>query len=187
MVKLPGHESSVEANVVGHEADKDLAVLKVDPSAISATLQPVALTASASLKVGQSVLAIGAPFGLDRTLTSGIVSALGRDVDGAGGRPIRDCIQTDAAINPGNSGGPLLDSRGRVVGVNTMIYAPAGLGGNIGIGFAVPSDTVRRVVNQIITHGPNSRPSLGVSVLPDQMRRQYARQMQRELKGSMIA
>merc|ERR1711998_122010 len=112
---------------------------------------PVELGTSQELRVGQSVLAIGNPFGLDFTLTSGIVSALGRDIEGAGGRPIRDCIQTDASINPGSSGGPLLDSRGRLVGVNTMIYAPAGLGGNVGVGFAVPSDTVSRVVNQIIT------------------------------------
>merc|ERR1712023_279910 len=159
MVKLPGHESSVEANVVGHEADKDLAVLKIDPATLSVPLQPVATTASTDLKVGQSVLAIGAPFGLDWTLTSGIVSALGRDIDGAGGRPIRDCIQTDAAINPGNSGGPLLDSRGRLVGVNTMIYAPNGGVGNVGIGFAIPVDTVKRVVDQILTYGNNARPS----------------------------
>jgi len=110
--------------------------------------------------------------GLDRTLTSGIVSAIGRDIDGAGGRPIRDCIQTDAAINPGNSGGPLLDSQGRLLGVNTMIYAPNGMGGNVGIGFAVPSDTVARHVTQILTHGQNARPSLGLSVLPDQLRHQ---------------
>jgi len=186
-VKLQGYESTLDASLVGFEADKDLAVLKVDPSELPAPVQPVQLAASADLKVGQSVLAIGAPFGLSQTLTQGIVSALGRDVDGAGGRPIRDCIQTDAAINPGNSGGPLLDSRGRVVGVNTMIYAPAGLGGNIGIGFAVPSDTVRRVVNQIITHGPNSRPSLGVSVLSDQQRKLYARVLKRELDGAMVA
>lgn len=187
MIKLPGLDTSVEASVVGHEADKDLAVLKVDPTKLPAPLTPVEVASSSELKVGQSVLAIGAPFGLDWTLTSGIVSALGRDIDGAGGRPIRDCIQTDAAINPGNSGGPLLDSQGRLIGVNTMIYAPAGLGGNVGIGFAVPSDTVSRIVTQLITHGSHARPSLGVSVLPDQMRHHYARQMQRELKGAIIA
>jgi len=187
MVKLQGQEAAVEATVVGHEADKDLAVLKVDPAALSVPLRPVELAASSNLKVGQSVLAIGAPFGLDWTLTSGIVSALGRDIDGAGGRPIRDCVQTDAAINPGNSGGPLLDSRGKLVGVNTMIYAPGGLGANVGIGFAVPSDTVRRFVNQIITHGPNARPSLGVAVLPDQIRSQYSRHLRRDLDGAIIA
>jgi len=187
MVKLPGLEASVDATVVGHEADKDLAVLKIDPSALPTALKPISLASSAELKVGQSVLAIGAPFGLDWTLTSGIVSALGRDIDGAGGRPIRDCIQTDAAINPGNSGGPLLDSQGRLVGVNTMIYAPSGLGGNVGIGFAVPSDTVRRFVTRIITHGMNSRPSLGVSVLPDQIREEYSRHLKRTLEGALVA
>lgn len=186
-VKLHGHEDSVDASVVGYEADKDLAVLRVDPKSLSAPLQPVQLASSADLKVGQTVLALGAPFGLDRTLTQGIVSALGRDIAGAGGRPIRDCVQTDAAINPGNSGGPLLDSSGRVIGVNTMIFAPNGIGGNIGIGFAVPSDTVSRVVSQIIAHGPNARPSLGVSVLPDQLRKQYAHLLHRELEGALVA
>jgi len=186
MVKLQGQEDSVEATVVGMEADKDIAVLKVEPADLPA-LKPITLTPSASLKVGQSVLAIGAPFGLNSTLTQGIISALGRDIDGAGGRPIRDCIQTDASINPGSSGGPLLDSRGRLVGVNTMIYAPAGLGGNVGVGFAVPSDTVRRVVTQIITHGNNARPSLGVSILPDSIRQAYSRHLERKLEGALIA
>jgi len=181
-----GHESKVEAAVVGYEADKDIAVLKIDPSSLPAPFQPVPLASSACLKVGQGVLAIGAPFGLDRTLTSGIVSALGRDIDGAGGRPIRDCIQTDASINPGSSGGPLLDSSGRLVGVNTMIVAPGGLGGNVGVGFAVPSDTVSRVVSQIIEHGQDARPSLGVSILPDQLRSQYARHAQRKLEGALV-
>merc|ERR1711862_73106 len=96
----------------------------------------------------------GNPFGLDDTSTTGIVSALGRDVDGIGGRPIHGCVQTDAAINPGNSGGPLLDSRGRLIGVNTAIFSPNGQsGGNVGIGFAIPVDTVHRVVNQLIQYG----------------------------------
>merc|ERR1712005_104617 len=126
------------------EADKDLAVLKIDPAACPVPLRPVAVAKSADLRVGQSVLAIGNPFGLDNTLTTGIVSALGRDINGAGGRPIKDCVQMDAAINPGNSGGPLLDSRGRLIGMNTMIYAPNGIGANVGIGFAIPVDTVAR-------------------------------------------
>jgi len=187
MVKLRGQEDAVEAQVIGTEADKDLAVLKIDPLSLQSPLQPVKLTSSAELQVGQSVLAIGAPFGLDWTLTSGIVSALGRDIGGAGGRPIRDCVQTDASINPGNSGGPLLDSRGRLVGVNTMIIS-APFGGSVGVGFAVPSDTVERIVQQIITHGPNARPSLGLNVLPDQMRQEYARFVQQEeLAGAMVA
>jgi len=185
-VSLPGCAEPVEAKVVGYEADKDLAVLKVDPAAL--TLTPLEIGSSADLKVGQSVLAVGNPFGLDFTLTTGIVSALGRDITGAGGRPIKDCVQTDAAINPGNSGGPLLDSRGRLIGVNTMIYAPGGMGGNVGIGFAIPVDTVARVVNQIITYGQDARPSIGVSVLPDQIRQLYSRQLRgRKLEGALVA
>jgi len=182
-----GRGEELEATVVGYEADKDIAVLKVDPSALGSALTPLEAASSSELKVGQSVLAIGNPFGLDWTLTQGIVSALGRDIDGAGGRPIRDCIQTDAAINPGNSGGPLLDSAGRLIGVNTMIFSPGGLGANVGIGFAVPVDTVKRVVRQIIERGPNARPSLGVSVLPDQIRTQYAKNLKRKLEGAIIA
>jgi len=185
-VKLQGCEEQLEATVVGAEPDKDLAVLKVDPNKVR-HLRPLEVATSSELKVGQNVLAIGNPFGLDWTLTEGIVSALGRDIQGAGGRPIKDCVQTDAAINPGNSGGPLLDSRGRMIGVNTMIYAPGGIGANVGIGFAVPADTVRRVVKQIIAHGSNARPSLGVSVLPDTTREQYAASLGRPLEGAMVA
>jgi len=186
LVKLPGCDEQLEAAVVGTEPDKDLAVLKVDPTKV-AHLRPIEVGTSHDLRVGQNVLAIGNPFGLDWTLTTGIVSALGRDIEGAGGRPIKDCVQTDAAINPGNSGGPLLDGRGRLIGVNTMIYAPGGIGANVGIGFAVPADTVRRVVNQIITYGANARPSLGVSVLPDAVRKQYAQSLRRELDGAIVA
>jgi len=127
-----------------------------DPALLPLT--PIEVGTSSDLRVGQSVLAIGNPFGLDFTLTTGIVSAIGRDVDGAGGRPIKDCIQTDAAINPGNSGGPLLDSHGRLIGMNTMIYSPNGIGGNVGIGFAIPVDTVARHATKSSstdrTHGP---------------------------------
>merc|ERR1711968_147973 len=153
MVKLAGMDEQVEALVVGYEADKDLAVLKVDPDKVM--LRPLDIAHSSNARVGQDVLAIGNPFGLDFTLTKGIVSALGRDIQGAGGRPIKDCLQTDAAINPGNSGGPLLDSQGRLLGVNTMIYSS--VGANVGVGFAIPSDTVRRVVTQIISFGQNAR------------------------------
>lgn len=184
-VKLAGTDEHVEANVVGWEADKDLCVLKIDPAVLPLT--PIEIGTSSDLRVGQSVLAIGNPFGLDFTLTTGIVSALGRDVDGAGGRPIKDCIQTDAAINPGNSGGPLLDSHGRLIGMNTMIYAPNGIGANVGIGFAIPVDTVTRYADQIIKYGQNARPSLGVSVLPDQIRKQYAQNLRRPLDGAIIA
>jgi len=181
-VSLQGSAETVEATVVGFEADKDLAVLKIDPDALPLT--PLDVATSSELRVGQSVLAIGNPFGLDYTLTQGIVSALGRDVNGYGGRPIKDCIQTDASINPGNSGGPLLDSSGRLIGVNTMIYSQTG--GNVGIGFAIPSDTVRRVVNQIIKYGPNSRPSLGASLVDDKTRRQLAQNLRRELNGALL-
>merc|ERR1712224_1035158 len=102
---------------------------------VSVTLKPLQIGSSSSLRVGQNVLAIGNPFGLASTLTSGIVSALGREIQGFGGRPIKDCLQTDAAINPGNSGGPLLDSQGRLLGVNTMIYSS--VGANVGVGFAI--------------------------------------------------
>jgi len=180
-------DEQVEAEVIGYEADKDIAVLRVIDPDNKLTLTPLEKGSSAALKVGQNVLAIGNPFGLDSTLTTGIVSALGRDITGAGGRPIKDCVQTDAAINPGNSGGPLLDSRGRLIGVNTMIFAPGGLGANVGIGFAIPVDTVTRVVNQILTFGPNSKPTLGISVLPDSDRRQLSRMMRRPLEGAMVA
>lgn len=184
-VKLAGTNEQVVAKVVGWEVDKDLCVLKIDPNAMPLT--PIEVGTSSDLRVGQSVLAIGNPFGLDFTLTTGIVSALGRDIDGAGGRPIKDCIQTDAAINPGNSGGPLLDSHGRLIGMNTMIYAPNGIGANVGIGFAIPVDTVARYASQIIKYGQNARPSLGVSVMPDQIRKQYAHNLKRPLNGALIA
>merc|ERR1711976_1011889 len=119
---------------------------------------PIDVGTSNDLQVGQSVMAIGNPFGLDDTLTTGVVSALGRDVDGIGGRPIYGCVQTDAAINPGNSGGPLLDSRGRLIGVNTMIFSPSGVG-SVGIGFAIPVDTVRRVVKLSCTVRLSVQPS----------------------------
>lgn len=186
-VSLQGSADQVEATVVGFEADKDLAVLKIDPSALP--LKPLEVASSSELRVGQNVLAIGNPFGLDYTLTQGIVSALGRDIDGYGGRPIKDCIQTDASINPGNSGGPLLDSSGRLIGVNTMIYAPNGVGANVGIGFAIPSDTVKRVVNQIIQYEgrqSDARPSLGASLLDDRTRKRLAANLRRDLDGALL-
>jgi len=187
-VKLQGCDEQVEAAIVGYEADKDLAVLKVDPSRLCGeALRPIEVGSSSALRVGQNVLAIGNPFGLDFTLTTGIVSALGRDIQGFGGRPIKDCLQTDAAINPGNSGGPLLDSAGRLIGVNTMIYAPSGLQANVGIGFAIPVDTVRRVVTQIISFGQNARPSIGLSVMDDTDRGRFARSLGRELEGAIVA
>jgi S1-C subfamily serine protease len=124
-------------------------------------MRPLPLGRSADLAVGQTVFAIGNPFGLDFTLTTGVVSALGRDVPGERGVVLRGAIQTDAAINPGNSGGPLLDSAGRVIGVNTAIFSPSGA--SAGIGFAVPIDAVARVVPQLISRGSYAPPALGVS------------------------
>ena len=126
---------------------------------------PIAIGSSAELRVGQTVLAIGNPFGLDHTLTTGIVSALNRTVDNESGGTIENVIQTDAAINPGNSGGPLIDSAGRLVGINTMIYSPSGA--YAGIGFAVPVDTINRVVPRLIGYGRYVRPTLGISANDD--------------------
>ncbi len=149
-----------KAALVGASPAHDIAVLKIGigfqrPS-------PVPLGTSRDLKVGQKVFAIGNPFGLDWTLTTGIVSALDRSLPGEGGRIIDNLIQTDAAINPGNSGGPLLDSAGRLIGINTAIYSPSGA--SAGIGFAVPVDTVNRVVPQLISRGKYIRPALGITV-----------------------
>jgi S1-C subfamily serine protease len=149
-----------EATIVGFARDQDVAVLKI--AAPRDKLTPIRVGTSADLQVGQKVFAIGNPFGLDFTLTTGIVSALGRTIQGVSGATIFDVVQTDAAINPGNSGGPLLDSSGRLVGVNTAIYSPSGA--SAGIGFAVPVDTVSRIVPELIAHGRVIRPTLGVSL-----------------------
>lgn len=154
---------SYRARVVGVFPETDLAVLRIDTS--GAQLEPLPLGSSNDLKVGQKVFAIGNPFGLDQTLTTGIISALGREIDGENGQRIRNAIQTDAAINPGNSGGPLLDSAGRLIGVNTAIFSPSGA--SAGIGFAIPVDDVNRVVPHLITDGKVERPALGVSLLPE--------------------
>ncbi|MFH7321285.1 S1C family serine protease [Desulfurivibrio sp. D14AmB] len=160
-------QSSWPGRVVGVAPDKDLAVLRID--APVEKLPPLPVGQSANLLVGQQVYAIGNPFGLDQTMTSGIVSALGREIRAVTGRTIQGVIQTDAAINPGNSGGPLLDSAGRLIGVNTAIYSPSG--GSAGIGFAVPVDVVNRAVPEIITHGRLIQPGLGVTVAHEQLTR----------------
>jgi S1-C subfamily serine protease len=156
-------QSEWDAEVVGVAPDKDLAVLRI--AAPTERLVPISQGTSSDLLVGQKVLALGNPFGLDHSMTSGIVSALGRELDAPNGRKIRDVIQTDAAINPGNSGGPLLDSGGRLIGVNAAIYSPSGA--SAGIGFAVPVDTVKRLVPQLIEKGRITRPGIGVFLLPD--------------------
>lgn len=158
-----------EARVVGVEPRKDLAVLHFDTEGLDVEALPIGT--SGDLVVGQKVLAIGNPFGLDRTLTTGIISALGREFPTAGGFVIEDVIQTDASINPGNSGGPLLDSAGRVIGVNTAIYSPSGT--SAGIGFAIPVDTVARIVPQLIRFGQVRRAGLGVTVVPDHIVRSW--------------
>ncbi len=161
-VTLANHQT-YDAEVTGYAEDKDLAVLRIKAS--RAELRPIEIGRSRDLVVGQTVLAVGNPFGLDHSLTIGVVSALGRELQSPSGRTIHDVIQTDAAVNPGNSGGPLLDSHGRVVGINSAIYSPSGT--SAGIGFAVPADTVRRLVPQLIAHGRIVEPGIGISVVSD--------------------
>lgn len=161
-----GDQSTYNATLRGFDADKDIAVLKItniSATAKSTPFVPVKIGTSTGLKVGQSALAIGNPFGLDHTLTVGVISGLGREVRSPSGRPITNVIQTDAAINPGNSGGPLLDSSGRLVGMNTAIFSPSGA--SVGIGFAIPVDTLKVVVDSIIRLGKVVRPAIGVSYL----------------------
>jgi S1-C subfamily serine protease len=158
-------QSSFRARLVGGAPEKDIAVLHID--APESKLHPIQIGSSEKLQVGQAVYAIGNPFGLDQTLTTGVVSALGREIESSRkGYPLRGVIQTDAAINPGNSGGPLLDSAGLLIGVNTAIYSPSG--SSAGIGFAIPVDDVNRTVPELIRHGKIVRPGLGIQVAPDQ-------------------
>jgi S1-C subfamily serine protease len=152
-------KSKVAAKLVGRDPENDIAVIRV--SVAKEKLTPLRLGDSSQLQVGQMAIAIGNPFGLDRTITRGVVSAVGRSLKSDSGRQIRNVIQTDAAINPGNSGGPLLNSRGEVIGVNTAIFTPSG--GSVGIGFAVPVNTVKKLLPQLITRGRASHPWLGIS------------------------
>jgi S1-C subfamily serine protease len=165
-VTFDNHQT-LDAKVIGGDPDKDLAVLWVNPKSLRMTLRPIPLAKSSELIVGQRVFAIGNPFGLDQTMTSGIISALGREIESVSGRPIQGVIQTDAAINPGNSGGPLLDSSGRLIGVNTAILSKSG--GWAGIGFAIPVDEVNRVVPDLIRNPLRERPSLGITEVADQL------------------
>jgi len=153
-----GGEKVYPARVIGRDPDTDLAVIKIDAPPSGLTVVP--LGDSDRLSVGQKVLAIGNPFGLDRTLTTGVISGLQRPIKARNGRPIDAAIQTDASINPGNSGGPLLDKFGKMIGINSQILSPAG--GSVGVGFAVPINTARRVVPQLIQYGAVRRPKLGV-------------------------
>jgi len=147
-------QSTWSASLVGHAPEKDLAVLKID--APPNLLKPLSV---------ESVFAIGNPFGFDQTLTTGVISALGREITGVDGSIIKDAVQTDAAINPGNSGGPLLDSRGKLIGVNTSIYSPSGA--YAGIGFSIPVDAVSWVIPELIEHGKILRPTMGVEMAPE--------------------
>jgi 2-alkenal reductase len=162
-VRLDSGEA-VEARVIGTAPDHDLAVVRL--AATRATLPPIPVGRSADLKVGQHVFAIGNPFGLDRTLTTGVISALGRRLPTSGAREIAGVIQTDAAINPGNSGGPLLDSAGRLIGVTTAILSQTGV--FAGVGFAVPVDAVNRVVPALIRDGRIARPGIGILALAEE-------------------
>ncbi|KAJ9562596.1 hypothetical protein OSB04_007756 [Centaurea solstitialis] len=158
-------QTTFDAQVVGFDQDKDVAVLRID--APKDKLRPIPVGVSADLLVGQKVFAIGNPFGLDHTLTTGVISGLRREISSAAtGRPIQDVIQTDAAINPGNSGGPLLDSSGNLIGINTAIYSPSGA--SSGVGFSIPVDTVGGIVDQLVQFGKVTRPILGIKFAPDQ-------------------
>jgi S1-C subfamily serine protease len=156
--------ASMKATVVGTDPSSDLAVLKIDAS--SRALTPLALGDSDQMKVGDPVVAIGNPFGLDRTVTAGIVSAIQRAITAPNGYTIDHVIQTDAAINHGNSGGPLLNGRGQVIGVNSQIETGSGTGGNVGVGFAIPSNTVKSVIAQLIREGHIDRAFIGISAVP---------------------
>ncbi|MFN0007814.1 MAG: S1C family serine protease [Planctomycetota bacterium] len=170
-VFLEGSSTPYEARFVGGDPDNDVAVLKIEPP--GAGLQPLLIGTSKDLQVGQKVFAIGNPFGLDHTLTTGIISGLGREILSVTDRPIQNVIQTDAAINPGNSGGPLLDSAGRLIGMNTAIVTPGnrGEGFNVGVGFAVPVDTINKVVPSLIRNGTFVPPRIGVRSASEQVAR----------------
>lgn len=170
-------QSTRDARIIGVDPDHDLAVLQITGK--TDTLMPLEIGTSQDLRVGQRVLAIGNPFGLDHTLTTGVVSALGRSIKSVNDRTIENAIQTDAAINPGNSGGPLLNSAGELIGVNTQIVSPSGA--YAGIGFAVPVDIVKRVVPQLIQYGKVIRPGLGISLIPDSIATRWG------IKGLVIA
>ncbi|MDB4975742.1 MAG: HtrA2 peptidase [Myxococcaceae bacterium] len=167
-VTLADH-SVWQATLVGKSPRNDIAVLRIE--APNAELTPIVLGSSQDLAVGQQVFAIGSPFGLDYTLSTGVISGLGREIEGLLGLPIHGAIQTDAAINPGNSGGPLLDSSGRLIGMNTSILSPSGA--SAGIGFAVPVDTIAHAVPELIKYGREVRPTLGAQFAADQIAQRF--------------
>lgn len=163
ILAFDGVQKSFEGTLVGADRTKDLAVLKVD--APKELLQAVDSGQSSKLKVGQRCFAIGNPFGFDHTLTAGVLSGLNREIFSQAGVTISGGIQTDAAINPGNSGGPLLDSKGKLIGINTAIFTQTGT--SAGVGFAIPSDTVLKIVPQLIQSGKVTRPGLNVDIAPE--------------------
>ena len=158
-----------EAKLVGTDPNKDIAVLKLIGK-LPSKIKPIEVGHSKTLEVGQLSIALGNPFGLKHSMSMGIISALQRQIEGIGGVKIYDMIQTDAAINRGNSGGPLVDSSGKLIGMNTMIYSTSG--SSAGLGFAVPSDIISKIIPQLIKYGKNRRPGLGIGVLPDEMKQQ---------------
>jgi S1-C subfamily serine protease len=166
-VRFGENGDAIPVKLLGADRSADLAVIRVDPSKVPGGLKPVTLGSSSTLKPGQPTVAIGSPFGLEGTVTSGIVSGLNRTIQAPSGFSISGAVQTDAAINPGNSGGPLLDAQGRVIGVNSQI-ASGSAQQNSGVGFAVPVDTVKDVVPQLLKGGNIERAYLGVSTGPDQ-------------------
>lgn len=165
-VSFHNDKKQYKAKLVGAEPLKDLAVLKLEE--IPKSARPIVAGSSKDLMIGQKAMALGNPFGLDHTITAGIISATGRSIKGIGGVSIANMIQTDTSINPGNSGGPLLDSRGNVIGVNTMIFSQSG--SSAGVGFAVPIDTVKRIVPELIKNGKIVRPGFRIGVLPEPYR-----------------
>ncbi len=162
-------KKAYKAKVIGVAPAKDIAVLKLQE--IPPKLISIKKGDSKDLKVGQYAIAIGNPFGLDHSMSTGIISAVGRKIMGIGNVKIHDMIQTDAAINQGNSGGPLLNSSGELIGMNTLIYSPSGA--NAGLGFAVPSDIINKIVPQLIEHGKVIRPSLGISIMQDEVKERF--------------
>jgi S1-C subfamily serine protease len=169
-------QSVWEADLVGKSPRNDIAVLRI--RAPKDVLIPIAIGSSQDLAVGQQVFAIGSPFGLDATLSTGVISGLGREIEGLTGLPIHGAIQTDAAINPGNSGGPLLDSSGRLIGMNTSILSPSG--GSAGVGFAVPIQIIARAVPELIKYGREVRPTIGAQYAADAIARRFG------LRGALI-
>lgn len=168
-VTFHGDKNKYKAKRVGMIREKDIAVIKLIDK--PKNLVPLQIASSTNLKVGQKAIAIGSPFGLDHTMTTGIISALARTLRGYGNVQITGMIQTDASINPGNSGGPLLNSAGKLIGMNTMIFSSSG--SSAGVGFAVPVDTIATIVPQLIKHGKVVRPIIGVQLLPDHIKKQF--------------